>query len=175
MGLRPARCYRLIHRGNTRQSMRRPRKGYVKGVPKSKVAQYQFGNPKAYNTVVYLVSKRDLQFRHNSIEAARLQVSQILEKGIVKGDFFWKIRVYPHQVLRENPLATGAGADRFQSGMRQSFGKPMSTAAVVRKGQEVFEIRLNKEHVSVAKKAFKQAMYKMFPCSIVVKSYKGQE
>ncbi|MBI4170413.1 MAG: 50S ribosomal protein L16, partial [Candidatus Aenigmarchaeota archaeon] len=31
-------------------------------------------------------------------------------------------------MLRENALATGAGADRFQSGMRQSFGKPVGTA-----------------------------------------------
>jgi len=175
MGLRPARCYRKIHRGFTRQSTRRPRKSYIKGVPRSKIAQFQFGNPKAYDTVLYLVSKRTLQLRHNSIEAARMQISRILEKYLVKEGFFWKIRVYPHQVLRENPLATGAGADRFQTGMRQSFGKPIATAAVVREGQKIAEIRVNKQHVPAAKKAFKQAIYKMFPCSVVVEDYKGQE
>lgn len=175
MGLRPARCYRKLQRAYTRQSIRRPRKSYVKGVPRSKIAQFQFGNPKGYNTILYLVSKKTLQLRHNSIEAARMQISRILEQGIGKDMFFWKIRVYPHQILRENPLATGAGADRFQTGMRQSFGKPIATAAVVSEGQKIAEIRVNREYVPVAKKAFKQAMYKMFPCKVVIEDYKGQE
>ena len=109
------------------------------------------------------------------MEAARMQISRILEQGCGKDPFFWKLRVYPHQILRENPLATGAGADRFQTGMRQSFGKPISTAAVVRKGQKIAEIRVKKNCIPVAKKAFKQAMHKLFPCQIVVEKFGDQK
>ena len=42
-----------------------------------------------------------------------------------------KIRVYPHHIVRENPMATGAGADRVQDGMRKAFGKPVSSVAMV--------------------------------------------
>ena len=39
------------------------------------------------------------------------------------------MHTYPHQILRENKQATGAGADRVSQGMRLSFGKNVGTAA----------------------------------------------
>ena len=76
-------------------------------------------------------------------------------------EFFIKLRVYPHHVLRENRLATGAGADRFQQGMRHSFGVPIGTAAQVRRGQKIFEVRVNKEFVNAAKEALNRAKHKL--------------
>ena len=170
MGLRPGRCYRNFQRPYTRQSQKKPKKGYVKGVPKAKIAQFEFGKKGSYEKKVFLVSKRNVQIRHNSLESARVSTVQILEKNLAKGmEFFFKVRVYPHQVLRENALATGAGADRFQEGMRHNFGKPIGTAARVHKDQKVFEIQVNASGISVAKEAFKSGMYKLpTPCRIVV-------
>jgi large subunit ribosomal protein L10e len=170
MGLRPGRCYRRWERPNSRQSIRVPKKGYVKGVPKPKIAQFELGTKADYENVLYLVAERQVQIRHNALEAARIIVIQIMEKNISKGQtFFMKVRVFPHHVLRENALATGAGADRFQSGMRQSFGKPVGTAARVRAGQKVFEVRVNKGSIPTAKLALKKAAYKLpTPCRISI-------
>ncbi len=154
----------------TRQSTRKPKKGYVKGVPKPKITEFELGTKGDYEKTVFLISERTLQIRHNALEAARVYAVQNMEKGIAKGGkFFLKVRVYPHQVLRENAMATGAGADRFQTGMRQSFGNPIGTAARVYAGQRIMEIRVNGENVRVAKAAFKQAAYKLpTPCKIIV-------
>jgi large subunit ribosomal protein L10e len=160
MGIRPAKCYRTPHRPYTRISIRRPRKGYVKGVPKSKITQFEFGQKGNYSKAVFLSSGDHIQIRHNALEAARIAVVRELEKGLKTG-FFFKIRVFPHHVLRENVMATGAGADRFQTGMRQSFGKPIGTAAIVKEGQKLMEIRVNGAGVTSAKKAFKAAMHKL--------------
>lgn len=172
MGLRPGRCYRGHQRAYTRQSTRVPKKGYVKGVPKPKITEFELGTKAQYDLSLYLVAERPVQIRHNALEAARVRAVQVMEKALTRGNtFFLKVRVYPHQVLRENALATGAGADRFQQGMRQSFGKPIGTAAVVRRNQKVMEVRVNKNNINVAKTALKKAAYKLpTPCKIVVES-----
>ncbi|MBI5347525.1 MAG: 50S ribosomal protein L16 [Candidatus Aenigmarchaeota archaeon] len=176
MALRPGRCYRKVHRPYTRQSSRRPRKGYIKGVPKPKISSFEMGKKGDYDKVLYLISKRNVQIRHNALESSRIGVVQTMEKNIGKGaTFFFKIRVYPHHVLRENALATGAGADRYQQGMKQSFGKPISTAAQVSAGQKLMEVRVNEANVKLAKKALKQANYKLpTPCSITIEDMKKQ-
>ncbi|MFH0948948.1 MAG: 50S ribosomal protein L16 [Candidatus Aenigmatarchaeota archaeon] len=162
MGLRPGRCYRKHERPYTRQATHVPKKGYVKGVPKHKIAQFELGKKGDYEKKLFLVAMADVQIRHNAIESARIAAVQVLEKNTGKtGDFFLKIRIYPHHVIRENVLATGAGADRFQTGMRQSFGKPIGTAARVFIGQKIFEIQINSQHINVAKLALKKAEYKL--------------
>lgn len=177
MGLRPGRCYRRVKRPYTRQSIRVPKKGYVKGVPQSKIHQFEVGKKGDYDNVLYLHADRAVQIRHNALEASRVAVAQTMEKGIGKGgNYFIKVRIYPHHVLRENALATGAGADRFQQGMRASFGKPIGTAAQVRPGQKIMEIRVNKQHINVAKRALKRAGYKMpTPCSITIEDLKNEK
>jgi large subunit ribosomal protein L10e len=73
-----------------------------------------------------------------------------------------KVLVYPHEVMRENATATGAGADRFQTGMRLAFGRPIGTAAHVHPGQRIMEIRAQKGQESAVKIALKRASSK-FP------------
>ncbi len=174
MAIRPGRCYRRLERPYTRQSTRVPKKGYVKGVPKPKITEFELGTKSDYDNALFLVSQRDVQIRHNALEAGRIAAVQALEKNIGKGaTFFLKVRVYPHHVLRENALATGAGADRFQQGMRMSFGKPISTAAQVRKGQKIIEVRVNKAAIGVAQIALKKASYKLpTPTKIAVENLK---
>ncbi len=162
MGLRPGRCYRKPHRPWTRQSRRKPRKGYVKGVPGSKIHQFNVGDiSKDYDTKIFLVSEQNIQIRHNSLEAARIAAVHYLDKKIGQGNYFLRVRPYPHQVIRENPLATGAGADRFQQGMRASFGRPIGTAAIVKNGQIIMEIWLKKNQILDGKEALRRAKHKL--------------
>ncbi|MBS3054622.1 MAG: 50S ribosomal protein L16 [Candidatus Aenigmarchaeota archaeon] len=173
--LRPGRCYRRLERPYTRQSIRVPAKGYVKGVPKSKLVEFEHGTKGKYESSVYLVSKTDVQIRHNSLESARVAAVSYLERNMLKGAaFFMKIRVYPHHVIRENALATGAGADRFQQGMRASFGKPVGVAARVHKDQKMIEIQSPKSMIPLVKKAMMQAKYKLpTTCRILVEEKSG--
>ena len=70
----------------------------------------------------------------------------------------------PHHILRENPLASGAGADRMSTGMAHSWGKPISLAARVHEGQDIMVLDVTKDMLENAKKALKRASYKL-PCS----------
>lgn len=162
MGLRPAKCYRGLERPYTRQSRRKPKKGYVKGVPYPKITKFETGaGKKDFDLTMYLVAKGDVQIRHNALEASRIAANKVMFEGTGEEGYFLKVLVFPHHVLRENPLATGAGADRFQTGMRMSFGKPIGTAARVKVGQKIIEVRTSQSKIGVAKLALKAASYKL--------------
>ena len=163
MGLRPAKCYRRLERPYTRQSRRKPKKGYVKGVPDPRIHKFEAGNSeKKFSLKAHLVARNAVQVRNNALEAARVASHKVLEKNLGVENYFLKILIYPHHVLRENALATGAGADRFQTGMRKSFGKPISTAARVKANQNMIEVRTSLANKETAKKALKIASRK-FP------------
>jgi len=172
MALRPAKCYSKLERPNTRVSRHKPRKSYVKGVPSPKIRSFEVGTPKPeFKSKLCLVAKNGVQIRHNALEAARVSTNKTLERELGKGMYFFKILVYPHHVLRENPIATGAGADRYQTGMRLSFGRPVSTAARVKQGQCIILVRVPVGKEDVAKRALKIASSKLpVPCSIEFKS-----
>lgn len=175
MGLRPGRCYRGLQRANTRVSQTKPRKSYVKGVPRPKIQTYQLGkpDPAKYPKAVLLVGKMALQVRSEALEAARVMAVQKLEKDVGKENWFFRVRPYPHHVLRENPMATGAGADRFQQGMRQSFGNPIGTAAQVDEGQVLMEAWVPAGQEEKARAALSAARYKLpMPCRIVIRDLK---
>ena len=162
MGLRPAKCYRKLERPNTRQSRKKPKKGYVKGVPGLKIHRFEMGNKKkSFPKKFSLVAQKDVQIRDNALEAARVAAHKVLAKQAGEEAYFMKILVYPYHVLRENPLATGAGADRYQSGMRQSFGKPIGSAARVKKSQSVINVHVEAGKEAAAKRALKVAGYKL--------------
>src|SRR3989344_8989793 len=159
MGLRPARCYSQIkNKPFTRISMRRPRKSYVKGVPPTKLHHFELGNLKGNFPLTYnLVAGKDVQIRSNALEAARIIASKYLAVKLGETNYFMKILVYPHHVLRENPMATGGGADRFSKGMRQSFGKPIGQDARVMKGQKIFVVKTPSNSDVVVKEALRRA------------------
>lgn len=172
MGLRPGRCYHeLKKKPYTRISIRRPRISYVKGVPASKIHQFEVGNRLGdFPLVYYIKAGRDIQIRSNALEAARIASTKFLTKKLGENNFFLKILVFPFHVLRENPMATGAGADRFSQGMRRSFGKPIGTTARVKTNQKVFMIKTPLNSEGVAKIALKRAINKLpGSCRIVTK------
>jgi large subunit ribosomal protein L10e len=116
-----------------------------------------------YSHILHLVSRNDLQIRHNALESARVACLRILEGQLGKNRFTLQLRVYPHHILRENPLASGAGADRMSTGMQLSFGKPIGIAARVHKGKTLFTVTVPKENIAVAREGLKAASYK-FAC-----------
>jgi len=121
-----------------------------------------------FEYTLLLRSKSDMQIRDNALESARQTANRALTKRIGKqGGYFMQIRTYPHHILRENPLASGAGADRMSTGMKCSFGKAIGVATRVRSGQPIFQINVNKEHIATAKLALKRAQYKM-PTSCLI-------
>lgn len=166
--LRPAKCYRKLERPNTRVSQSKPRKGYVKGVPPSKIHRFYAGSKKPEYTIkMYLVGRNAVQIRNNALEAARIAATKQLEKKLGPDGFFFRVLIFPHHVLRENPLATGAGADRFQTGMRQAFGRPIGTAARIKENQRILEARVAPGNEAVCVKALKVASSKVpTPCYI---------
>lgn len=159
-------AWRRLERPYTRKSKYR-KKDFVRGAPNSKVIKYVMGNKqKEFSHRVYLVSSEDIQLRHNAIESARQTALKHLDRKVPQ-NYRFVIKAYPHHILRNNPLAAGAGADRMSTGMSHSFGKPVGLAARIGKGQEVMEVKVNDNKILEAKKAMHRARMK-FPCNMKV-------
>ena len=113
--LRKFCAYRRLERPYTRKSKYR-KLSYIKTAPNIKIVRFVGGNLKReFPHRVDLVSEQALQIRHNAFESARLACNRYLEKKLGKLEFKLVIRPYPHHTLRENPLASGAGADRMST------------------------------------------------------------
>ena len=165
--LRKAVAYRKLERPYTRYSKYKKMR-FVRAKPVCRVVRFDMGNAqKEFEMSLHLVSKDGLQIRDNAIEAARQTANRTLEKVLGKTGYHLKIRVYPHHVLRENPLAAGAGADRMSTGMAHSFGKVIGISARVKKGQTIFSVRLNKKDIMLGKQALTRASRK-FPCACTI-------
>ena len=162
MGLRPAKtCRTLEKKPWARYSKRKPRKSFVKAMPHLSLLVYEMGDRKAKFDYTYdLVADYDVQLRDNSLEAGRQAANKYLEKTILN-QYFFKVRVYPHNVIRENKMIAGAGADRLQKGMRKAYGRATDRAARIHKGQEVFTVDIAKANVPFLMDAFRRAKLKM--------------
>ncbi len=164
MGRMPARMYREV------KQQAYTRREYIGGVPGLRIAQFELGNKTGeFPAVLHLVVDEECQIRHTALESARIAANRRLVKNCGALGYHIKVRVYPHHILRHNKQAAGAGADRISSGMRQSFGKPVSAAARVKPGQAVFTIRTKWQFYDVAQDALRRARMKLpTPCSVVV-------
>ena len=162
--IRKFAAYRRLERPYTRISKFK-KQSYIKANPRVNIIRFAMGNTK--KTFPYrldLISKDNLQIRQNAIESARMGCNRVLEKKIGKPAYHFKIRIYPFHILRENPLAAGAGADRFSTGMKHSFGKAMGNAARIKKGKVLLSVGVNKQNIPVAREALKRAQNKL-PCA----------
>ncbi|AKB85960.1 50S ribosomal protein L16 [Methanococcoides methylutens] len=161
---KPASMYRNVKsRSNTRRK-------YMGGVPGSHVIHYDMGNKTAeFPIKITLIADEKCQIQHKALEAARITANRAMTSAAGRAGYHIKLRVYPHEVLRENKQATGAGADRVSSGMRAAWGKNVGTAARVSAGQKIFTISMNKEHFPMAKDALRKAGQKLpTPVRLVV-------
>lgn len=160
-------AYRNIKRPYTRRS-KFTAKNYIKVVPHLRIQRYEAGNPNIkFEYEVNIRPKKKMQIRENALEAARQAANRVLSKALTKNEYYMKLRTYPHHVMRENPLASGAGADRMSTGMAQSYGKNIGSAAQVSTKSILFQIKINKSALMHAKKAMKLAASKV-PCKCYV-------
>ena len=160
-------AYRNLKRPYTRTSKFKA-KSYIRMTPNVKVVRFDGGDSnRKFEYTLELLSKADLNIRDNALESARQTSNRLLESFLGLNGFHLKVKVYPYHVLREHSLAAGAGADRFSSGMAHPFGKPIGVAARVKKGQAIFEVRVDKQNLGVAKQALERASKKL-PCSCMI-------
>jgi large subunit ribosomal protein L10e len=165
--LRKGVAYRKLERPYTRRSKYR-KLNYVRANPHNLIVRYDMGDlTKKFPFRLELISGADIQLRHNSIESARKTCNRLLETKLNK-NYSFKIRMFPHHVLRENPLASGAGADRMSTGMTMSFGKPIGIAAQVKKGKCIMEVGCEEKDAMTAKEALRRAQTK-FPMHCQIK------
>jgi large subunit ribosomal protein L10e len=172
MALRKAGAYSKKHaRPYTRKSKVKG-KSYIKTVPSSKIVKFKMGDIKGfeqgkYKKILKIISKEKIQIRDNSIESARQYLNRFLTDKIGK-EFYFEVKVYPHHVLRENKMLTGAGADRMQTGMSQAFGKTIGRAAFVKENQVLFIIGVkNQKHEVIARKLI-QSVKSRIPCKVSI-------
>ena len=166
---KPASMYRRI----TGQAY--TRREYMGGVPASRLNQFDMGNTSGeFPIVLSLKVKNRVQIRHTALEAGRIAANKMLSSQAGAANYHLKVRAYPHCVLRENKLATGAGADRVSSGMRNGFGKNVGTAARLERDQSVLTVEVTQEKANVAKTALWKASMK-FPSPCYIDVERGQE
>ncbi|MBI4919497.1 50S ribosomal protein L16 [archaeon] len=158
-------CYRRIDKKPYTRFSKFKKLSYVRSRPVCRVVRFDLGDPrKKYNLTLHLITTRPLQIRDNALESARQTATRFLEKNLGKVGFYFQVRVYPHHVLRENPLAAGAGADRMSTGMSHSFGKTIGIAARIKKGRPVLTVHVMKENAETGKRALELSKYKL-PCT----------
>ncbi len=163
MSRKPGSMYREI------KGQAYARREYMGGVPASRITQFEHGQKGVYEVRMTLHVVEQCQIRHIALESARISANRYLAKKIPQNSYHLKIRVYPHNVIRENKIATGAGADRISSGMRHAFGKAVGTAARVSHDQEIISIETTQAYFAAAKMALKRASIKLpSPCYIEV-------
>lgn len=170
MGLRPGRCYRsLSQRPYTRTAVKVHDKNYIGTSPHIKIRQYNMGNTlKKYSHILDLKAGASIQIRDNAIEATRINAVRRLNERVGKENYFLKLRVFPHNILRENKQAQGAGADRVSSGMSHAFGRPIGRSARVKKGQTILSVLVNSEDIEKTRKVLLGLASKL-PCKVKVK------
>jgi len=146
------------------------RKKYIRGSPISKIVKFTMGNPSGtYKYQVRLIAEKEVQIRHNALEAARIASNRVLSEKLAN-NYHLKIMPFPHVVLRENKMIFGAHADRLQDGMRNAFGKAIGLAARVKIGQSLIVANVNKDGLELAKLALKRGSAKFpTPCHVVIK------
>tara|TARA_B100001778_G_C18604410_1_gene639012 strand:+ start:5470 stop:6093 length:624 start_codon:yes stop_codon:yes gene_type:complete len=172
MARKPASMYRRL------KGQAFTRRQYTGGVPNNRILRYFMGNRKkaeagGFPVKVVLIADNSCQIQDKALEAAR-QVANARIRDSAGDNYALRMHTYPHQILRENKQATGAGADRVSQGMRQAFGKNVGTAARVQRGQTVISIVTTPENYIVARDALRKANCK-FPTPCTIKVVEGFE
>jgi large subunit ribosomal protein L10e len=168
--LRPARCY--THFSGPPYT----RKEYIPGVPPPKITKFEMGNRALLEEAEVkgeLVALEAGNVRHNALEAARVMVNKSLASKLGEANFYFRVRVYPHHVLRENKMMAFAGADRLQDGMRLAFGKPVGSAARVYPGTVILEVWARSGAEDIVKEALNKGASKLpIPCKVEIRMLK---
>ncbi len=172
MALRKAGAYtKKKARPYTRKSKVKS-KSYIKTIPNSLIVKFRMGDLKGYKngkykTLLIVKSKEKVQIRDNALESMRQFLNRFLTDKFKK-EFYFELKPYPHHILRENKMLTGAGADRMQTGMSKAFGKSAGRAAFVKPGQEIFRIGIQTSKQEAEARALISSIKARLPCKISI-------
>jgi large subunit ribosomal protein L10e len=163
MTRKPARMYRKV------EGQVYTRREYMGGVPACRITQFDTGNLHAqFPWELSLGMEEAGQVRDIALEAARISAVRVLERTS-PNEFHLKMRRFPHAILREHKMATGAGADRISSGMRRAFGKPVGQAVRAEIGSEIITVYTTAAHLEDAKEALRKASHKLpVPTRVII-------
>ncbi len=178
---RPWRCYSKWSRRpfQYKRSANR-RREYARGGSQSKIVRYWGGNKevpwKEWDIVVGLKVDKQIQISSNALEAIRITINGALQKKLGRNNFRLRVRSKPFQKYRENRMLAFAGADRVQSGMRNSFGRSTGVCARVKAGSVICEVGCALRNLPLVRDRLRVAGMKVpSSCQIVVLKYKSPE
>jgi len=178
---RPWHCYSKWNRRpfQYKRSASR-RREYARGGSQSKIQRYWGGNKNIkwqdWELVVGLKVDAQIQISSNALEALRITINGALQKKLGRNNYRLRVRPKPFQKYRENRMLAFAGADRVQSGMRNSFGRSTGVCARVKAGQVICDVGTHIRNLPLVRDRLRIASMKI-PCScqIVVLKYKSPE
>lgn len=174
MALRRAACYSRRPCVPFTRKSKFKQKAYIKSVPATKLTKMRMGDLAGYKvgkykTILTVRTRHRVQLRDNALEASRQFLNRFLGEKIGK-EWYFEVKPYPHHVIRENKMLTGAGADRMQTGMALSFGKSTGRACLMNRGDPIFVIGVNGlKNESVARKLVGSVRARM-PCTMHIET-----
>ena len=174
---RPWHCYsKWTRRPYQHKRSANHRREYARGGAQSKIVRFWGGNKEldwgAWELVVGLKVNHQIQISSNSLEAIRITINGVLQRKLGRQNYRLRIRPKPFQKIRENRMLAFAGADRVQSGMRNSFGRSMGLAARVRAGQIIADVGTSIKDLPLVRDRLRIASMKISSsCQTVILEY----
>ncbi|MFW9898316.1 MAG: 50S ribosomal protein L16 [Candidatus Thorarchaeota archaeon] len=178
---RPWKCYsKWTRRPFQYKRSANRRREFARGGAQSKIVRFWGGNKEIpweeWDLVVGLKVDKQVQISSNALEAIRITINGALQKYLGRHNFRLRLRPKPFQKYRENRMLAFAGADRVQSGMRNSFGRSTGVCARVRAGQVIAEVGTDVKNLSLVRDRLRVASMKIpCTCQIVILQYKTPE
>ena len=178
---RPWHCYsKWNRRPYQHKRSANHRREYARGGAQSKIQRYWGGNKaipwEDWELVVGLKVNKQIQISSNALEAIRITINTPLQKKLGRTNFRFRVRSKPFQKYRENRMLAFAGADRVQSGMRNSFGRSTGVCARVKAGAIILDVGCNLKDLAYVRERLRIASMKISCGSqTVVTQYKSVE
>ena len=145
-----------------KDNMAYTRKEYINHIPGCKVVRFTMGNTKRdFDNKVKIINRKSGQISDNALEVARIAALRHLERNTGRRNFKIKLVSFPHQVIREHKRVNVAQTDRFQEGMRQAYGSPMTLAVRVDRRDTIIYTEVDDVHLATAKEALRKASHKL--------------
>lgn len=178
---RPWKCYsKWTRRPYQYKRSSNRRREFARGGAQSKIVRFWGGNKEApweeFDLVVGLKVNSQVQISSNALEAIRITINGVLQRKLGRQNYRLRIRPKPFQKIRENRMLAFAGADRVQSGMRNSFGRSTGVCARVRAGQIIVDVGTYIRNLPLVRDRLRVANMKVpSSCQIVILKYKTPE
>ena len=178
---RPWKCYsKWTRRPFQYKRSANRRREFARGGAQSKIVRFWGGNKEIpweeWDLVVGLKVDKQVQISSNALEAIRITINGALQNKLGRQNYRLRIRPKPFQKYRENRMLAFAGADRVQSGMRNSFGRSTGVCARVRAGQVIAEVGTDVKDLPLVRDRLRIASMKIpCTCQIVILKYKTPE